>query len=56
MKTYLKLFSLALCACALGACSEDEPGGTGSGGSSDKQYVVMSGSGENNGYVSNFIM
>lgn len=49
MKTYLKLFSLALCACALGACSEDEPGGTGSGGSSDKQYVVMSGSGENNG-------
>lgn len=49
MKTYLKLFSLALCACALGACSEDEPSGTGSGGSSDKQYVVMSGSGENNG-------
>ena len=35
MKTYLKLFSLALCACALGACSEDEPGGTGSGGSSN---------------------
>ena len=46
MKTYLKLFSLALCACALGACSEDEPGGT---GSSAKHYVVMSGSGENNG-------
>lgn len=51
MKTNLKLFSLALCACTLCACSDDDPNptGTGSSGNSDKQYVVMSGSGENNG-------
>ena len=52
MRTYFKIFSLVLCACALGACSDDEPNpndnGSG-GGSSDTQYVVMSGSGENNG-------
>ena len=51
MRTDFKFFSLALCVCALGACSDDDSDstGTGSSGSSDKQYVVMSGSGENNG-------
>ncbi len=50
MNTNLKLFSLAVCACALGACSKEDPNPTGpGGGSSDTQYVVMSGSGENNG-------
>ena len=51
MRTDFKFFSLALCVCTLGACSDDDSDstGTGSSGSSDKQYVVMSGSGENNG-------
>ena len=45
MKDSFKLFSMALCACAFAACSDDNGDG-GDGGPGDKsaiQYVVMSG-------------
>ena len=63
MKKQLRLFGLAMLACAFAACSSDDDnnngtgGGAGNGGSGGdsasvavkEQYIVLSGSGENNG-------
>lgn len=49
--TFFQISGLALCACMLSACNEDYAGGQASdmGGNSPTQYIVISGSGENNG-------
>lgn len=54
-RIYLNILGLAAMACSLTACSSEDDsnnGGSGSGGTGStatEQYVVMSGSGENNG-------
>lgn len=53
-KIYIRIVGMAALTCSLTACNENDMtgGGDGSGGSvstATEQYVVMSGSGENNG-------
>lgn len=53
MNTKIKLFGLALCTCALAACSDDDSKELSPNPTPDQeaaaQYIVMSGSGESNG-------